>query len=304
MTWITPITDRSYADIANRTSKAFMNTSDFTRIDGNTDVIRALLDDLYGLVPAHTDPTAPTIETIPHRSLINTLVGNINACSAAAIVSSSKRPAALSTYSAGAGVGWAAVNAWEQALATLYAAVPLAAAYRVYCGVPAAGQPRLWQARFRQRYSIIDTSAATLQASAESMGYEGSHAFDGDKSYFWTTGRSFLSSGGTEWVQAVFTTAPTVCGYRFWVDRNLCGAAGEAAPRDFVLEHSNDGLVYTPVDTQEDVEYDLSNYRFHARTYIFDRAGIPNRHYWRFRITGVLDSSYAAGLNELELFTP
>ena len=35
MTWITPITDRNGADIANRTARGFLNVSDINRIEGN-----------------------------------------------------------------------------------------------------------------------------------------------------------------------------------------------------------------------------------------------------------------------------
>jgi len=35
MNWITPITDRTAADIANRTDRGFLNVSDINRIEGN-----------------------------------------------------------------------------------------------------------------------------------------------------------------------------------------------------------------------------------------------------------------------------
>lgn len=219
MAWISPVTDRSYVDIANRTSKAFMNTSDFERIDGNTDVIRALLDDLYGLVPAHTDPTAPTIETIPHRSLINDLIGNINACSAAAIVSDSKRPAALPTYSAGSGPNWQAVNAWEQALATLYQAVPLAAAYWLHTGVPAAGQDRAYQARWRSRRwsaNLVANGMFDSDVSGWTLSY-GSLA--------WVSGAARLYSTGTAAAAYQAVSAATAGLASFLADQRVGMAA-------------------------------------------------------------------------------
>ena len=35
MSWIAPITDRTAADVANRTARGFLNAADFNRIEGN-----------------------------------------------------------------------------------------------------------------------------------------------------------------------------------------------------------------------------------------------------------------------------
>ena len=44
MAWVTPIVDRALSDITGRTSKGFFNVADWERIDGNTAVIKAMLD--------------------------------------------------------------------------------------------------------------------------------------------------------------------------------------------------------------------------------------------------------------------
>jgi hypothetical protein len=42
--WLDPIIDRTQTDIINRTSKAFLNVADWTRIDGNTKEMKTLFD--------------------------------------------------------------------------------------------------------------------------------------------------------------------------------------------------------------------------------------------------------------------
>lgn len=153
MTWTEPITDRTAADITLRTAKAYFNVSDWTRIYNNSLAVKAQLQAeldtdtiLYTLTP-------PTVTTIPTAAALHRLAYNLTVLRRAAAL-----PAALGwpvfpyvfrEGPSGATFDYKAVNAWERTLALLHDHIPHAGAYRARCGVPAAGQARVWQGRWR-----------------------------------------------------------------------------------------------------------------------------------------------------------
>lgn len=153
MAWITPVFDRVLADITGLTAKGYFNIADHARIDGNSTVIKAMLDasdyldiPLYSLTP-------PTITTIPTVANINQLIENIERLRQAACL-----PAAMGMntlkYDFEGGANEIApdyldVNDWEENQTIIYDAIPKAISYWVSCGVAASGQSRLWQHRFR-----------------------------------------------------------------------------------------------------------------------------------------------------------
>lgn len=58
MSWITPVTDRTQADIDNKVSKAYLNYSDLNRIESDTEYIRsALINTCALIVPTMTIKT-------------------------------------------------------------------------------------------------------------------------------------------------------------------------------------------------------------------------------------------------------
>ena len=77
MSYTTPITDRTYADIAARNSKAYFNVVDWTRIKDNEQVTRNLAEILLSIsVSANYIPDVTTL-TIPTAAEINLLLTNI-----------------------------------------------------------------------------------------------------------------------------------------------------------------------------------------------------------------------------------
>ncbi|MDD2921480.1 MAG: hypothetical protein PHQ36_04270, partial [Anaerolineales bacterium] len=77
MKYITPITDRTVEDIANKTAKAFFNVLDWHRIHNNTQVTKALMDFLYSISVPQESLIEPTIVTVPTIAELNSLLKNI-----------------------------------------------------------------------------------------------------------------------------------------------------------------------------------------------------------------------------------
>lgn len=150
--WVKPITDRTSADILARTAKAFFNIADWSRITGNCVEAQTVIEQLTGVVVALTSLTEPTVTTFPRAEDINALVENIERLRVAAGLPVAVAPVLSHAYTGGAGSpapDYQAVNQWEAVLDAIYTLLPHAYDYAVSCGVAAAGQPRLWQARFR-----------------------------------------------------------------------------------------------------------------------------------------------------------
>jgi hypothetical protein len=153
MAWATPITDRTLSDILARNSKAFLNVADWTRIDGNTDVVHDQILSLLGVNVSLTSLSTPTITDFPDVDDINALIENIDLLRQAAYLPDAIGLSALKyDYQAGpvtSAPDYVAVNAWENTLDVLHDTLPRSASYFVDCGVGACGQSHLWQARFR-----------------------------------------------------------------------------------------------------------------------------------------------------------
>ncbi len=150
--WVTPITDRSAADILDRTSKAFFNIADWVRINGNTEVVRALVETALSLsITPHT-LTEPTTTVFPSAEDINHLIDNIDMLREAACLPDSLIVPLKHDWLEGIlsdAPDYLDVNDWENDLLVIWSLLPAAADYFVYCGVAACGQPRFWQNQFR-----------------------------------------------------------------------------------------------------------------------------------------------------------
>ena len=77
MNWITPITDRTAADISNRTARAFLNVADLNRIEGNIAWLTAELGRLGVSVPT-TSTTNWNQNNIPTMTDIQRIRANID----------------------------------------------------------------------------------------------------------------------------------------------------------------------------------------------------------------------------------
>ena len=75
MKYIQSITDRTRLDVVNRTSKGYMNLSDWMRIYGNVRLVSTFGFFLEGI--PFTEITEPTLSYILNEEEVNTLVNNI-----------------------------------------------------------------------------------------------------------------------------------------------------------------------------------------------------------------------------------
>ncbi len=151
--WLDPIIDRTQTDIINRTSKAFLNVADWTRIDGNTQEMKTQVDSLLGTSIVLNPLTEPAMAIFRGSGNINALIENINKVRIGASLPAATGILPLKqNYIAGNGSiapNYENVNAWELTLFLIHDLLPKAMDYQVYCGVAACGQARFWQARFR-----------------------------------------------------------------------------------------------------------------------------------------------------------
>lgn len=77
MAYTTPVTDRTMADVQNKTAKGYFNLADFTRIYGNNVEVNTLLAIFGASVPSFTTISGVTTASTDLLAIINTMVGNI-----------------------------------------------------------------------------------------------------------------------------------------------------------------------------------------------------------------------------------
>jgi hypothetical protein len=77
MSYVTPIFDRTLADITNKTSKAYFNVADWVRVNGNAEYIKELIESFLGISIQLDTVSTPTTATIPTVTDLNTLLANI-----------------------------------------------------------------------------------------------------------------------------------------------------------------------------------------------------------------------------------
>lgn len=175
--WIDPITDRTEADILNRTAKAFINIADWLRIYGNSLQAQAAVRVLMALEVELSELPTPAITDFPDVDEINSLIENIDLLREAACLPSATGIVALKhDYLAGPGAVapyYKDVNDWEKDLEIIRDALVRAVDYLVYCGVAAVGQPRFWQNRFR-RWEFVPEAASPVRSPRCGLAISGS----------------------------------------------------------------------------------------------------------------------------------
>ena len=77
MSYTTPVTDRTAADLVARNSKAFMNVADWVRIYENSRIVHDIVEIEGGSPIAFTAISTPTSTSIPMITDVNTLTENI-----------------------------------------------------------------------------------------------------------------------------------------------------------------------------------------------------------------------------------
>lgn len=121
---IAAIADRTQTDLNTRTAKAFFNVADWQRIDGNSQFLKALLDDRYTITVDRTATTEPAAGDFADVDEINALAGNIEALRVAAnfLPASVGLVAVKDDYDTGVGAvapDYETVNDWERNLALI-----------------------------------------------------------------------------------------------------------------------------------------------------------------------------------------
>lgn len=151
--WREPVTDRTLSDIINRTSKAFMNIADWTRIRDNLISTKDLIVSMLGLTPSLNEISTPTTTQWVHATETNDMAENINA-----LIEITDLPTAWiapvdADYVDGSGgktPDYNDINLWEDASLQIKAGVVNYVEFQIYCGVSQTGQTRFWQNQFRE----------------------------------------------------------------------------------------------------------------------------------------------------------
>lgn len=77
MTYTIPVTDRAQSDVAAQNSKAYLNTSDWTRIYDNALYVNGMFFDILYIPITFDTISAPTTATVTTKTMLNTLLANI-----------------------------------------------------------------------------------------------------------------------------------------------------------------------------------------------------------------------------------
>jgi hypothetical protein len=156
MPFVTPVTDRTAADILNKTDKSFFNVADWIRINGNTIYVRALMYVLRGINIDFETLDTPSITTIPTVDEFNAFIQNIENIrlalglpAVAGIVDLKTDYEAIENSEV---PDYTDANAWEKNLLLIKNLTIAVSTFMVMCGVGASGQQRYWQNRFRNMF--------------------------------------------------------------------------------------------------------------------------------------------------------
>jgi hypothetical protein len=119
---ITPITDRTLADVLARNSNAFFNIADYARINANTIIARQHINALYGLSLGGSAVTLPGMGDFVDRDDIYLLAHNIYAIADASVPEYDRDDLEYDFNEGGAAFvpDYQTVNLWEHQLEQLF----------------------------------------------------------------------------------------------------------------------------------------------------------------------------------------
>lgn len=157
------VTDRVLADVTNETVKGFYNVADWQRLYHNAQVAKVLVDWVLSLNITFNVVEDVAITTIPSVNDLNILLANINRIYQSSTLQQTLGLALLNEAwadgTATASPDYLDANEWESLLDAVYTSIAPVLDYRVYCGVPAVGQPRFYQHRWRTFEWVADAVA-------------------------------------------------------------------------------------------------------------------------------------------------
>jgi hypothetical protein len=176
MRYIAPVTDRSAADIANKTAKAFFNVADWQRVHNNAQVTKALVDFLLSINVTFDAVIEPTIATVPTVAQLNALLGNIDRLRIESSLPAITGLAEItSDWQSGTGANapdYLDANEWEQVLDVILNSVAKAVEYQIYCGVANVGQMRFYQSRWR-KYAWVQNAVSPVRSHRTGIAVSG-----------------------------------------------------------------------------------------------------------------------------------
>ena len=141
------IYDRTQLDITNLTSKGYYNYTDLNRIETWCEYLANILNHYSYFVDIKTK-TNWTMLDLPKQSEMKRIRGNINTLKQA-YFSFTQIPVNLENMT------WQKANDIEKILHEIDCILKWMENNFVYCGVANMGQNRVWQQRFRRKYSYF-----------------------------------------------------------------------------------------------------------------------------------------------------
>jgi len=122
MSYINPITDRTYIDVLSGREKGFFNISDWARIANNIRIMHAEVKRIHGAaVPPLSEMMDMTTGSIPTAEDFRGLVGNIERLRIAAGFLNPSGSGIFYEFSAGGkSFGFDEVNEWEKTIDRIY----------------------------------------------------------------------------------------------------------------------------------------------------------------------------------------
>lgn len=151
MAWVTPIFDRTQTDIDNRTSKAFINVADWTRIYDNSLIVHDLVEPIVGLEIIFETISVPTTTSIPTITDLNKLAGNIERTRIVAGATGAEK-AIKYDWLEGASQdtpNFTNVNLWEKTLDILHTAYSVSPVRFARTGIAGSGRGKTRNNKWR-----------------------------------------------------------------------------------------------------------------------------------------------------------
>ena len=153
MTYTTPITNRSAADLLAKNSNAYFNVSDWTRIYGNALYINAEIATKTGYTAPFVTASTPTISSIPNVADFNNLLANIELMRQYVIVLGAViAPVSTQTWLAGPGnpaPSYMDINQWESVIDQIKTFMDSATFMLIRSGLGISGASLIQSHRFR-----------------------------------------------------------------------------------------------------------------------------------------------------------
>jgi hypothetical protein len=162
MKLVSPVTDRTFADVTNRTAKGFINVSDWIRIYENAQLMSLVTAFLLNTEIQFDQLAEPTATSFPTVEDLNTLLANIQRAREASGLPTIEGLDDIKTdWTAGvssASPNYVDANTWERVTQLVLTSVVASLEYKIYTGVANCGQERFYQCRWRVSNQFVPSA--------------------------------------------------------------------------------------------------------------------------------------------------